>query len=401
MTKLILDRQWMLDAATYADKCVAGRTTKEVLTRFLLRYGSGRATLAATNLRDSAVAELRLKDGSDETEGQFLISPDRLLHALKNNEGFKDAEIKADDGKEEKNKPEWFELVIDGEEATATFQQGEVGFDTYDHADFPSELVPPFDPGDETRQADPNLTIRSEDLARMIGEVVSSAAKADTKYMLTGVLFEKKHGKLTLVATDTKCLSISTANAQGDDMEFLLPADAARVLMAAAQSHAADGGETRLQLNHSHTQVGFYLGRYQLSSATLQGKYPPYRDILIKTPYYQSKVKADNLDEAVTRSTPPADDKLETKWSSHNLTFTFADKLTLESGSPGAKTKARTELQIDPCEDGLALRLDSTMLRPALKANRGNELTIQINQKATLFQLARGDEFLFLQMPLA
>jgi DNA polymerase III sliding clamp (beta) subunit (PCNA family) len=383
MTKLILDRQWMLDAATYADKCVATRTTKEVLTRFLLRYGSGRATLAATNLRDSAVAELKLGDGSDETEGQFLISPDRLLHALKNNDD------------------EWFELVIDGEEATATFQQGEVGFDTYDHADFPSELVPPFDPGDDTREADPNLTIRSEDLARMIGEVVSSAAKQDTKYMLNGILFEKKHGKLTLVATDTKCLSISVANAQGDDMEFLMPADAARVLMAAAQSHAADGGETRLQLNHSHTQVSFYLGRYQLSSATLQGKYPPYRDILIKTPYYQSPVKADSLDDAVTRSTPPADDKLETKWSSHNLTFTFADKLVLESGSPGAKTKARTELQVDPCEDGLTLRLDSTMLRPALKANRGNELTIQINQKATLFQLARGDEFLFLQMPLA
>jgi DNA polymerase III sliding clamp (beta) subunit (PCNA family) len=373
----------MLDAATYADKCVASRTTKEVLTRFLLRYGSGRATLAATNLRDSAVAELKLGNGSDEDEGQFLISPDRLLHALKNNDD------------------EWFELSIDGEEATAKFAQGEVGFDTYDPADFPSELVPPFDPGDDTRKADPTLTIRSEDLARMIGEVVCSAAKADTKYMLTGVLFENKHGKLTLVATDTKCLSISIANAQGDDMEFLLPADAARVLMAAAHSHAADGGETRLQLNYSRTQVSFYLGRYQLSSATLQGKYPPYRDILIKTPYYQSKVGADSLDEAVARSTPPADDKIETKWSSHNLTFTFADKLTLESGSPGAKTKARTELQIDPCEDGLTLRLDSTMLRPALKANRGNELTIQINQKATLFQLARGDEFLFLQMPLA
>jgi DNA polymerase III sliding clamp (beta) subunit (PCNA family) len=383
MIKLILDRQWMLDAATCAGKCVATRTTKEVLTRFLLRYGSGRATLAATKLYDSAVAELKLGDGSDEAEGQFLISPDRLLHALKNNDD------------------EWFELAIDGEEATATFQQGEVGFDTYDPADFPSELVPPFDPGDETREADPNLTVRSEDLARMIGDVVSSAAKQDTKYKLTGVLFEKKHGKLTLVATDTKCLSISIANAQGDDMEFLLPANAARVLMAAAQSHAADGGETRLQLNHTHTQVSFYLGRYQLSSATLQGKYPPYRDILIKTPYYQSKVGADKLDDAVTRSTPPADDKLETEWSSHNLTFTFTDKLTIESGSPGAKTKARTELQVDPCEGGLTLRLDSTMLRPALKANRGNELTIQINQKGTLFQLTRGDEFLFLQMPLA
>jgi DNA polymerase-3 subunit beta len=383
MTKLILDRQWMLDAATYADKCVAGRTTKEVLTRFLLRYGSGRATLAATNLRDSAVAELRLKDGSDETEGQFLISPDRLMHALKNNDD------------------EWFELSIDGEEATATFQQGEVGFDTYDPADFPSELVSPFDPGDETRKADPNLTIRSKDLARMIGEVVSSAAKADTKYALTGVLFEKKHGKLTLVATDTKCLSISIANAQGDDMEFLLPADAARVLMAAAQAHAADGGETRLQLNHAHTQVSLYLGRYQLSSATLHGKFPPYRDILIKTPYYQSKVRADSLDDAVTRSTPPADDKIETAWSSRNITLTFGTNLSLESGHPGAKVKARTELQVDACEDGLTLRLDSTMLRPALKANRGNELTIQINQKASLFQLARGEEFLFLQMPLA
>lgn len=133
------------------------------------------------------------------------------------------------------------------------------------------------------------IVLRSGDFRQKVDRVCVSAARDDTRPVLTGVLWEISGDKVSLVATDGYRLSVDKLILSKTELDkesrLILPS---RTLQEISKMLGETGVDNfSLEFDKNNQQVIFKVGEIEVASRLIAGEFPPYQQIMPNT--YSSK----------------------------------------------------------------------------------------------------------------
>ncbi len=372
--KVTCQRENLLTACQLVKAAVAARTTKPVLSNVKAVAHDDALTLVAYDMEVGIRYELR---GINVARAGSCILPITELEKILRESS--DTEISLDAGKE---------AII------AKTSGGRFDMPSLDVNEFPD--IPTFDDGGRYHE------VTAGTLRTLIRRTSFAADKRDTtaKYSLTGVLWEAE-GKFTrLVATDTRRLAVCEGPASvygvADAVKavHLVPLKAVGLL----ERNLTDDQEL-IRVGLRANDALFQTERAMIYTSLVQGKFPPYRDIIAKTRKESTNKIVLPVGAFLARVRQAA---IMTDDESMRVDMTFdAGKVTMKAR--GARTGA-SEVTLElPDYDGpkLEIAFDPQYLIEFLRAIE-NEATVLLEMsngtRAALFKC--GDDYSYMVMPL-
>ncbi len=196
------------------------------------------------------------------------------------------------------------------------------------------------------------------DFREVVERVCVSAARDDTRPVLTGVLWQFEESQVALVATDGYRLSVDKMNLkknyEGKDKKVILPA---RALMEVSRVLAETGADTvGMDFDKENQQVVFSVGEIEVSSRLIAGEFPPYQQIMPNT--YKTRLEFSKHDfaDAVKRA------KLFAKDNANIVKLTVEkEKLTVKAESSQIGNN-ETEIDSEVEGDGITVAFNAQYL---------------------------------------
>ncbi|HBE21120.1 MAG TPA: DNA polymerase III subunit beta [Cyanobacteria bacterium UBA11149] len=246
------------------------------------------------------------------------------------------------------------------------------------------------------------------------------ATSADeTKQVLTGVHLIVDRDKLEFAATDGHRLAVvENTNWQGEDgeedeeeessqlnlpFELTLPARALRELermLGMRQSSDSTGEEvsSTVALKFEEGQIVFQSGDHRLTSRTLEGQYPAYRQLLPSQFEHQIQIDRRNLLSAVERIAVLADQKNNVvKFSIDSLNQTI--DLSVEAQDVGSGTES---MSAEISGESLDIAFNVKYLIDGLKALSTSHISLEMNSanSPVIITPIGGTKMTYLIMPV-
>ncbi|MBO0699226.1 MAG: DNA polymerase III subunit beta [Zavarzinella sp.] len=364
-------RDRLLAACQIVGIAVPARTTMPVYQNLKAIAEADRLTLMATDLEVGIRYELR--GPAVEEPGEAILPVSRLTSILRESP---DSEIRLDsDNRRTRVNTSVSEYEMPGEDP-ASFA---------DIADFA--------PGERYYE------LAAGDLSRMIRRTVFAAAKEEGKYAMRGVLWDMEEKRAKLVATDGKRLAVtsgpSVAHGGGDKkgQSHLVPPKA----MSLLERILADGDASQpVQVSLRANDALFRTERAVIYSRLVEGRFPPYRDVIPKKANAKIAIVVNDFLSAVRQAAIMTDDE------SKRITFHFAPgKLNLEAqGATTGKSKVSMKLE-EYAGPAIDISFDPMYLTEMLRVLDGAD-TLQLDlvdgQKSAVFR--HGEDYLYLVVPL-
>lgn len=371
--KVKCQREWLLTAAQLVGVAVAARTTKPVLGCIKAVAQDDALFLMATDLEIGVRYELR---GIEvKRAGAALLQPQKLISILRESSDS--------------------EITLDSDENGTLIRTGTGRFTLPggDPKEFPD--IPAFDDGGKYHEVNAGL------LRGMIKKTAFAADKteATARWAVTGVLWEAENKKARMVATDTRRLALTecVADVHGgakDDktQSHLVPQKAVQLL---ERSLADDGELIRIVLKPNEAM--FQTGRALIYTRLVEGRFPPYRDIIPKKPGVLLSIPTAEFLSRVRQAAIMTDDeskRVEFKFEPGKLT------LTAQGGADHGSGEVTMDLP-DYKGDEIDIAFNPQYLIDMLRAVESEPtLTLEMTdgQKPAVFRL--GADYLYLVMPL-
>jgi DNA polymerase III subunit beta len=233
---------------------VSSRPQMPILSGVLLKAENNEVSLVSTDLEISFWLSLSAKI---EEEGEVVV-PAKLFSELVS--GFPSGNVSLSVDKH------IVKIEVDGIKSEIVGQSAD---------DFPS--IP--------RSTKPQMIVRAGDFRQKIDRVCVSAARDDTRPVLTGVLWEINNEKVSLVATDGYRLSVDGLMLSKTDLEkesrLILPARSLQEISKMLGETGVD--DFSLEFDKSNQQVIFQVGEIEVTSRLIAGEFPPYQQIMPNT----------------------------------------------------------------------------------------------------------------------
>jgi DNA polymerase-3 subunit beta len=364
-------RDSLLSACQIVGIAVPARTTMPVYQNLKAIATDDRLTLMATDLEVGIRYELR--GPAIEEPGEAILPVSRLTSILRETP---DNEIRldADDRRTRVN--------------TSVSEYEMPGEDPASFAD-----IADFTPGEKYYE------LAAGDLSRMIRRTVFAAAREEGKYAMRGVLWDMDDKKAKLVATDGKRLAVtagpSVAHGSGDKkgQSHLVPPKA----MSLLERILADGDASQpVQVSLRANDALFRTERAVIYSRLVEGRFPPYRDVIPKKANARIPLVVNEFLSAVRQAAIMTDDE------SKRITFHFAPgKLNLEAqGATTGKSKVSMKLE-DYSGPAIDISFDPVYLTDMLRVLDSQDqmqLDLVDGQKSAVFRM--GEDYLYLVVPL-
>lgn len=237
------------------------------------------------------------------------------------------------------------------------------------------------------------------DLQRMIRRTIFAAAKDEGKYAMRGVLWDLEEKKAKLVATDGKrlavasgpCVSHGEVDKKGHS--HLVPPKAMSLLERILSE--GDGAQP-VQVGLRANDALFKTERAVIYSRLVEGRFPPYRDVIPKKANARVPLPVNEFHSAVRQAAIMTDDE------SKRIAFHFAPgKLKLEAqGATTGKSKVDMKLE-EYSGPAIDISFDPAYLSDMLRVMDGGD-TLQLDlvdgQKSAVFR--GGEDYLYLVVPL-
>jgi len=365
--KVTCDRTALVDAINLVGGVVVARSPKPVLGCVYLKAEDQTLSLSATDL------EIALAITTPRVEipeaGEALIPAEKLNQIVRESSDTT--------------------LTIESE-AEATHIRGEdAHFKIFGYpvADFPS--IPSF-------QGEPEFTIESAPLARLVHQTAFATARENSRYAINGVLLEREGNQLIIVATDGRRLALARGTCQGAGGEntttsAIIPVKTLTLLSRLLQETE---GEVRVSLGDN--QILFGTDHATLSSNLVEGNFPPYRDVIPKDNDRKATIATDVLSSAVRRAA------LLTNQDSKGVRMSFSESgLDLSSRAPEmGEAEIHSELAAwegEPLEIGF----NPQFLLDALKVIQEEQVTIEFKDAGKPGTLKTGPDYLYVIMPVS
>jgi DNA polymerase-3 subunit beta len=295
--KITIPRQDLLDTVNRVKTVVASKSALPILSHLLLEASGGAIRVAATDLKVSIECTV---DCRVEEEGALTVSSQRLSSILSE---LPDADIT---------------LKLSGNNVIE-LTCGKI--DTRLFSLSPEEF-PPIRTFDD---AEP-IVMQQRTLKRLFNKTSFAICNDQARYNLTGLLFELNGGKLTVVATDGRRMSLCS------DTEGVPENAEARVIIPSKMIHElerllSDDGEVRIFLDES--QASFEFGTVRMLSALIEGNFPNYEMVIPKKHDKEAVMDTGKFMEAVRRTRTMTNDKF------NSVRFSVGENvLTLRVSTP-------------------------------------------------------------------
>ncbi len=147
----------------------------------------------------------------------------------------------------------------------------------------------------------------SKDFKEMIRQTIFAVSEDKNRYFMTGVYFEKKEGKLTMVATDGRRLSCINKEIYSDIPDFQ-PAIIPIKILSCILKHSSDEGTIQISVIEKSIFVKF--NNFEFSSSLVEGQFPNYQKVIPTNLNTSIVVFKKDLDEAIKRTTIMVDKKV-------------------------------------------------------------------------------------------
>lgn len=169
-----------------------------------------------------------------------------------------------------------------------------------------AEIVgqPPEDFPVIPRAGKTQATLSAGDFREVVERVCVSAARDDTRPVLTGVLWQFDESQVVLAATDGYRLSVDRMNLkknyEGKDKKVILPA---RALLEVSKVLSETGSDVLgMDFDKENQQVVFSIGEIEVSSRLVAGEFPPYQQIMPNTYKTNLEFSKNDFADAVKRA---------------------------------------------------------------------------------------------------
>lgn len=366
-------RENLLTACQMVNSAVAARTTRPILSNIKAVAQEDALVLMATDLEIGIRYELRGVKVS--RTGAAILPPGRLISILRETHDE--------------------EITLDAEEETTRIRLSTGRYEM--PGGLPDEFpdLPPFDSGSRFHE------ITAGTLRTLIRRTAFAAErKESTRWAVTGILWEAEDGKARLVATDTKRLAITegpaTIHGEEDSSakieSHLVPAKAIQLL----DKNLNDDGEL-IRVSLKTNEAIFQTERALIHTKLVEGRFPPYRDIIPKHLAIRLPVSVSELLARVRQAAIMTDE--ETK----RVDFHFeSGRVLLSARGPETGSSEVEMLLPDYTGPNVDIAFDPAYLTEMLRAIDGEPtavLEMTDGQKPAVFRV--GDLYLYLVMPLA
>ena len=368
--KITLPRLDFVDALNAIMAIVGGRTAKPILGCVRLATEGDVLELGGTD--GEASLRLAIRALSVTEPGETAIPADRLLSITRE---MPDAEI-----------------VIEADQRACTVRGVGSKFKifTFPPADFPA--LPSF-------TDEPDLTLDTLQLQRMIALTAYAAARETGRYAINGVLWQKQGRKLFLVATDGRRLARTggqLVEASAADFEVIVPVKALRAFEKVF-TVGKDKSQATVDVRMTPNQLLFRAGDRLLSTALVEGHFPKYEDVIPRDSDKTARISRTDLLGAIRRAA------ILTSEEARAVRLAFdKEQLVITAQSP-EQGEARVELPLSFDGEPVEVAFNAGFLTDVLGVIPFDEVVIELKES---FRpgIIRGEdrsEFLYVIMPVS
>ncbi|QNO14998.1 DNA polymerase III subunit beta [Alkalicella caledoniensis] len=240
-----------------------------------------------------------------------------------------------------------------------------------------------------------SISISENIFKSMIKQTVISIATEEIRPVLTGVLFEIKNNTFNMVATDGHRLSyrigIVTDEVESE-IKTVVPGRAVNEL----QRILLEDDDKNIDIYVNNNIVFFVLDHITFSTRVIEGKYPPYEQIIPKE--YKTKIKITTKDllNAIERA-----ELLSRDGSRSLVKFNLDNVLNIKSNNPNLGSSDEN-IAIEKEGEDLVIAFNAKLITDCLKIVDCPEITMEFSGafNPCLIKPAIGDNFLYLVLPI-
>jgi DNA polymerase III subunit beta len=366
--KLYCEREALLGDCQLASAAATTRDIKPILRNLKAIADGDKCVLMATDLELGI--RLQVRSPQVQEPGEAILPANKLTSILR------------------ESTDDYLTIEADGQKCVVTGAHNEFEMPGEDPAEFPD--IPVF-----SEKKHHELTAGT--LRTMIRRTVFAAARESTRYAMTGVVWELEGSQCRLVATDSKRLALTTGPAKevgGHDTKggsHIVPTKA----MALLERNLHDDDEI-VRVSLRPNEVLFQTEKATIYSRLVEGRFPPYKEILPKKANARINLKVPEFLTAVRQAAIMTDEE------SKRVNFHFASgKLTLAAqGAASGRSKVEMDLEYDgtPIDIAFDPQYLVEMLK-VLEADAALSLDLIDGSKPALFK--SGAEYQYLVMPLS
>ena len=295
--KITIPRQDLLDAVNKVKSIVSSKSALPILSHILMETGEACVKLAATDLKVSIECTV---DCTVSNPGALTISSQRLSSML--------SEMPNEDITLDLKDNNIIEITC-GRIDTKLFSMS------------PDEF-PPIRSFDGIEP----LTFTQATLKKLFQRSSFAICNDQARYNLTGLLFEILEGKLTVVATDGRRMSLNRQTEgvpEGIEAKIIIPSKMIHEL----ERLLDDEEPVKVYLDES--QIAFVFNNLRMVSALIEGTFPNYNMVIPAKHDKEVLVNRERFTEAVRRTRTMTNDKF------NSVRFGFGNgQMTLKVVTP-------------------------------------------------------------------
>jgi DNA polymerase-3 subunit beta len=363
--KLTVTKQALLDGLQRIQNIVSSRVTLPVLSNVLLETTETGLLLTATDLEVSVRTET---PATVEKTGSTTLPAKRLLSIIR--------ELPAEE----------IQLETDARNVTS-IRSGQSFFKVFG---LPKEEYPAFPSLEEKR----GFSMKQGELKDGLKKTSYAISLDETRYVLNGILFSLRDGRLTLVATDGRRLALCDAELgeikypAGHERDFIVPTKAISEL----QRLLVDDKEVRLHVGDN--LVAFDLGTTVLATKLVDGTYPNYRQVIPGEAKERVTIEREALLNSVRRVSLLSSDKT----SSVRINFT-KNNLDITANTPEVG-EARESMAVVYRGRDISIAFNPEFLLDPLRNLANDEIHIELIDEMSPGVIKINTPFLYVIMPM-
>jgi DNA polymerase-3 subunit beta len=356
-------KEELLDALGTVTTVVGPRSTIPVLQHVLLSVQGEELILAATDLEVSI--ETRI-GGHFDSEGSLTVPARRLFSLVRElPAGELELEVEPKGNLILRTANAYYRLVgLPGEEFPS-FRKLEDGV--------PCELP-------------------QEVLRKLLRRTSYAMSHDESRYVLNGVFFAIRQGKVTAAATDGRRLAVmeqELAGSQGVEAEAILPAKAVREL-----ERFLGASEDPVRVWLEATQAGFEIGKTFMQCKLIEGRYPDFRTVIPGQSSKSAALPREALLGAVHRVSLVGADRP----SSIFLRFSQG-QLEVSSVVPEVG-EAREAMEAEYSGEDFTIAFNPQYLMEPLREMEGEKAHFSMSDRHSACVIRNAEPFLYVLMPV-
>ncbi len=365
--KIKFNRAALSEALSLVTTVVPVRTTKPILQGLKIRAEKDSVYISATDFEIGITC--LVPQAEIEKEGQAVIPAERLAAIVRESVD----EV----------------LAMEVTEATCHIKGNDSNFTVYGHQPEQYPDIPGFD-GNAQIEAD------LVKLQEAVKHCLFATAKENTRYALSGILWEPSGKKLTLVGTDGRRLAKYKLNLNSETdkkieaEKFIVPAKTMALL-----DKVGAGEKDKVEVRFVDGKAVFACGKVVISSNLVEGTFPKYEDIIPAD--YKNKIQ---LNTAATLSAVKRA-ALLTNEDSKGVKLALSKKSLVFTSRAPEMGDAEIAMEVDYKGEPMEIGFNPQFLVDVLRVIHEDSFELQLGQSDRPGLIKSGANYVYIVMPVS